>query len=258
MVIGGQPALSSGRARKGFRAGKGGNFRSPPARRWSGIQFQGCSGLPRKPGRTRGEGSPERSRQEAPEEMIVSPPQAGSSARDFRAARKTDRPKKGRERTDGGRTGRDWLARIETGGGYRTGPRHGEDASARKGGNQAEARTGTAGAERHRARVFGPERGAGRRRQSRVEAKGGPKGLLRSRDPGKEPRRLGSRSRPARRLSERARIADGRSFPFGTEPRHETKTGELQLGAVGLGSNAGPHFCFPLPPPGRAWTLLTT
>ena len=111
--------------------------------------------------------------------------------------------------------------------------------------DQAEARTRTAEAERTGdARVFGPARDeSGRRRQSRMEAKGSRK-ASRSGDPGKEPGRPGSRSGPTRRLSGRARIVECWRFflrdgVFG-EKRRPAKP---KLGAVGLGSNAGPHFC---------------
>ena len=85
--------------RKGQAAGKERNFRSPPARRRSGIRF--CNewaslGCPSG----RAGGSSKRSRQEAPEEMIVSPPQAGSPARCGQGSAKDGSSQEG-PRTDG-------------------------------------------------------------------------------------------------------------------------------------------------------------
>ena len=89
--------------------------------------------LLRTPGRPRAGGSSKRSRQEAPEEMIVSPPQAGPLARAGQGSAK-DRSSQEGPRTDGR-----WptetapgLPGMETGGGSRTGPKLGRDAFARK------------------------------------------------------------------------------------------------------------------------------
>jgi hypothetical protein len=148
MVIGGQPALSSERPARVRRQEREGT--SDLRRHGDEVEFGfAMVGLPQDARSEPAEGSSKRSRQEAPEEMIVSPPQAGPFRKGQSGQREGPiiprRAANGRLVADRAGTGLPGPKR-EAGTGLK--PKLGRSAFARERLTQAEARTGTAGAER--------------------------------------------------------------------------------------------------------------
>ena len=241
-VIGGQrPSPSKGPARD-RRAGQGRGTRSPPAGRRSGIRHS-RRGLPQDAHEERGGGSPERTsaRGAGREDHLAA---AG------RATRKgVPGQREGRSSQEGPRTDRrwpeeerDWLARSRL-----SRPGAGSDQSQgrlpARGRQEATEREGTANASRASSRNLRVQ-GTGQADEGRTAAirQEEPQGTFILNEAGNA-RATGCRLKPTRRLSGRARIEKVTaclSGHIGTGPN----TGRTWLGAVGPGSNAGPHFSF--------------
>jgi hypothetical protein len=239
-VIGGQRPSPS-RAPQGAldRAGAHGS-RSPPARRWSGIRLSKAKAAP---GRLCGEqtedlrsiaGKRRRKRR------FLSPPLArGRPARECQGSAKEGRPKKGRERTGGGLRGLEGLAcQDENPAGRVPDPDRSLIVGFRKE-EAVKAKDGKRDRRREReqsARVFGPERQAFRRRRhSRSAERRGPQVLLPD-GIGEMLGRPGSRLKPTRRLSGRARIEKRRDVPRNAPKliEHRQNPGSAQWGSAAM------------------------